>query len=675
MKLSLGKKLIGTIMLVSMMLVALGGITYWASGSLVDSANEANERLENAQSMADVAYWSIKQYQMQADLIINQDMGLVDDFKEIAEHHGAAMAKMHEIVDTPEEVAWAKVVSEGDEAFEGIYFDGIIPAVERTLEERLKALDGKADVLIGEVEEYGQKIASSMWEEFDEAAAASNETALVQRARDLDAINKMMFWSIKQYQGQADLIINEDLKAIEAFDEAAGQFEHYLALVAIAADTPEEQEWVRKIEAADTEFDEVFYSEVVPEVEWILSNEIQRLDGEADVALAMMEANLDKLQTSLQAEADEAVADYQSTATQVKAMILIIASIAVIAGMMMGVLLARSITKPMGRIVADMTAGSEQVGISSQQLAQTGQSLAGGASEQAASLEETSSSLEEMASMTRQNADNAQQANTLAAAARDSADKGAGAMERMAASMIEIKNSSQETAKIIKVIDEIAFQTNLLALNAAVEAARAGEAGKGFAVVAEEVRNLAMRSAEAAKNTNDLIEGSQKNADDGVRVSEELQVIFTDVTTGVKKVTDLLGEVAAASAEQSQGVIQLNTAVAQMDEVTQSNASSAEESSAASQELAAQAGQMRQAVGELNSLVFGSAAEDVTNADAHAVQPATTGMRAKISQKVHNLAATHPAPTARPARAKSAAPKVGSHLEDVIPLEEEAASF
>jgi methyl-accepting chemotaxis protein len=187
-----------------------------------------------------------------------------------------------------------------------------------------------------------------------------------------------------------------------------------------------------------------------------------------------------------------------------------------------------------------------------------------------------------------------------------------------------------------------------------------------------------MRSAEAAKNTNDLIEGSQKNADDGVRVSEELQVIFTDVTTGVKKVTDLLGEVAAASAEQSQGVTQLNTAVAQMDEVTQSNASSAEESSAASQELAAQAGQMRQAVGELNSLVFASAAEDAMNADAsaaHQTQPARTGMRTKISQKVHNLAATHPAPAARPAKAKSAAPKVGSHMEDVIPLEEEEVSF
>jgi methyl-accepting chemotaxis protein len=407
--------------------------------------------------------------------------------------------------------------------------------------------------------------------------------------------------------------------------------------------------------------------------------EMGRLDGDGiepsfDALMAILEEGNDDSSEDAKAARE----DGQEAASLSNLLIIVSLSIGVTLSLGFGWFISRSITKPIGRIVADMTAGSEQVGISSQQLAQTGQSLAGGASEQAASLEETSASLEEMASMTRQNSDNAQQANTLAASASESADKGAGAMERMAASMIEIKNSSQETAKIIKVIDEIAFQTNLLALNAAVEAARAGEAGKGFAVVAEEVRNLAMRSAEAAKNTNDLIEGSQKNADDGVRVSEELQVIFTDVTTGVKKVTDLLGEVAAASAEQSQGVTQLNTAVAQMDEVTQSNASSAEESSAASQELAAQAGQMRQAVGELNSLVFGSAAEDAMNADAsaaHQTQPAKTGVRAKISQKVHNLAATHPAPAARPAKAKSAAPRVGSHMEDVIPLEEEAASF
>ncbi|MCP4704957.1 MAG: chemotaxis protein [candidate division Zixibacteria bacterium] len=294
--------------------------------------------------------------------------------------------------------------------------------------------------------------------------------------------------------------------------------------------------------------------------------------------------------------------------TQTSTMVTVVSILSAIVGIILAIFIARSITKPINRIVGGLSSGAEQVGSASEQVASASQSLAEGASEQASSLEETSSSLEEMSSMTRQNADNARQANNLASDASTAADKGMNAMNSMTEAMQEIKNSSDETAKIIKVIDEIAFQTNLLALNAAVEAARAGEAGKGFAVVAEEVRNLAQRSAEAAKDTSSLIEGSQKNADAGVRSTEELVEILKNITTGIKKVTDLLGEVTAASDEQAQGVEQLNTAVGQMDQVTQQNASNAEESSSASEELASQAQEMQRIVKDLNSLVQGTKA-------------------------------------------------------------------
>ncbi|MEE8575629.1 MAG: methyl-accepting chemotaxis protein, partial [candidate division Zixibacteria bacterium] len=273
--------------------------------------------------------------------------------------------------------------------------------------------------------------------------------------------------------------------------------------------------------------------------------------------------------------------------------IIIISSVAMVIGIISAFFIIISITRPVNRIISGLTEGAEQVGSASEQVAAASQSLAEGSSEQASSLEETSSSLEEMSSMTRQNADNARQANGLASDASSAADKGMNAMNSMSEAMVEIKKSSDETAKIIKVIDEIAFQTNLLALNAAVEAARAGEAGKGFAVVAEEVRNLAQRSAEAAKDTSALIEGSQKNAEAGVKSTEELVEILKNITGGIKKVTDLLGEVTAASDEQAQGVEQLNTAVGQMDQVTQQNASNAEESSSASEELASQAQEMQ----------------------------------------------------------------------------------
>jgi len=211
------------------------------------------------------------------------------------------------------------------------------------------------------------------------------------------------------------------------------------------------------------------------------------------------------------------------------------------------------------------------------QILASAQNLAEGANEQASSLEEVSASLEEIASMTKQNADNSNQAKILAGEARNAANEGDSSMKKMAEAIQEIKQSSDNTAKIIKSIDDIAFQTNLLALNAAVEAARAGEAGKGFAVVAEEVRNLAMRSAEAAKNTANMIEESVKNADGGVKITEEVAKSLNQIVDRIVKVGDLITEVASASAEQSQGVEQVNVAVAQMSQVTQNFSKEAEE--------------------------------------------------------------------------------------------------
>ncbi|MBD3293495.1 MAG: chemotaxis protein, partial [Armatimonadia bacterium] len=234
-----------------------------------------------------------------------------------------------------------------------------------------------------------------------------------------------------------------------------------------------------------------------------------------------------------------------------------------------------------------------QVAEASGQISSGSQQLAEGAAEQASSLEEVSSSLEQLGAMTRQNAGNAGEANTLSDEAAEGARKGNEAMERMSEAMDEIQKSSEETAKIVKTIDEIAFQTNLLALNAAVEAARAGDAGKGFAVVAEEVRNLAQRSAEAAKDTADMIEDAVKNAEGGVEISQEVAEALREIATGATSVNELVAEIAAASDEQAQGLEQINTAVGEMDSVTQNNAANSEESASAAEELSAQAQELR----------------------------------------------------------------------------------
>jgi methyl-accepting chemotaxis protein len=266
----------------------------------------------------------------------------------------------------------------------------------------------------------------------------------------------------------------------------------------------------------------------------------------------------------------------------------------------------RSISKPIARVVEGLTQSAEQVASASSQVSSASQELAEGASEQAASLEETSSSLEEMSSMTRQNADTSEKVHQMVGEAAVMIGKANDSMTRLTSSMHEISLASEETQKIVKTIDEISFQTNLLALNAAVEAARAGEAGAGFAVVADEVRNLAMRAAEAAKNTADLIEGTVKKVKEGSGLAESTGQEFRDVTANASKVGELVGEIAAASQEQAQGIEQVNRAVSQMDTVVQKNASGAEESASASEEMRAQAEQMKGFVTELAAMVGGN---------------------------------------------------------------------
>lgn len=272
-------------------------------------------------------------------------------------------------------------------------------------------------------------------------------------------------------------------------------------------------------------------------------------------------------------------------------------------GILVAFFIARSIARPIQRIIGGLGEGAAQLASSSTQISATSQSLADGASEQAASLQETSSSLEEMSSMTRQNAGNASQARARMAEAQEIGFRVKEEMNQMAAAIGEITRSSEETGKIIKTIDEIAFQTNLLALNAAVEAARAGEAGAGFGVVADEVRNLAQKAAEAARITAGLIERTIASVRTGSTLVGATRTAYEENVEISVKVGELVREIAAATEEQAQGIEQINRAVTEMDTVTQQNAAGAEESAAASEELNAQAEEIKAMVQELTALV------------------------------------------------------------------------
>ena len=412
-------------------------------------------------------------------------------------------------------------------------------------------------------------------------------------------------------------------------------------------DNPETQKEVASLEEALTNYKKSFST---------LANDVIKEHQLAELIAA----------SGRKVEADLAPIQAEYTATLFATMTGAVTTIAIatLVGLVIGVLLAlfltRSITRPIREAVQGLTEGSEQVTSASQEVSRASQLLAEGSSTQASSLEETSASMEEMASMTRQNADHAQQTNQLmneASTQLQSANESVSALKKAIES---IDKASDETVKIIKTIDEIAFQTNLLALNAAVEAARAGEAGAGFAVVADEVRNLAMRAAEAAKNTQELIEGNVTNIKQGASLMVDTEQAFGKVAEIAQKAGGLVAEVAAASSEQAQGIDQVNAAMTNMDQVTQQNAASAEESAAASEQLSAQALTMQGIIRDLASLVT---KKQGNGAAAKPAPPAVIAPRT--------------APPAKQAPARLAPPpdKNEPSPEAVIPLDDDEGDF
>ncbi len=278
----------------------------------------------------------------------------------------------------------------------------------------------------------------------------------------------------------------------------------------------------------------------------------------------------------------------------------------------------RDMQQSLGGIVATVREGSSAILGGTREIAAGNADLSSRTEQQAASLEETAASMEELTATVKQNADNARQASALANDASATADQGREVVHQVVETMQGITDSSQRIARIIDVIDSIAFQTNILALNASVEAARAGEQGRGFTVVASEVRNLASRSAQAAQEIKTLIDESTRRVDDGSKLVERAGQTMGEVVGAVRRVADIVDEISAASQEQSEGIGQVNTAVTQMDQVTQQNAGLVQEASAASSALADQAHRLEDAVAIFRLPPAAQPARRVTTAPAAA---------------------------------------------------------
>ena len=323
-----------------------------------------------------------------------------------------------------------------------------------------------------------------------------------------------------------------------------------------------------------------------------------------------------------------------------------------------GTLLAalKSMNDSLHRIVSEVRQGSDTINTASAEIASGNLDLSSRTEEQAGALEETASAMEELTSTVKQNADNARQANSLAATASEVAVQGGSVVGQVVQTMGEINDASRKIVDIISVIDGIAFQTNILALNAAVEAARAGEQGRGFAVVASEVRTLAQRSASAAKEIKALIDDSVSRVDNGSRLVEQAGATMTEVVASVRRVTDVVAEISAASNEQSDGIEQINHAITQMDQVTQQNAALVEEAAAAAQSLQEQSTRLSATVS-----VFKLSSHDTPRAAApRKPAPAPAASRPAAAATVRT-APSKPAAvlasSAAPASAASTTPK------------------
>ncbi|WP_326489727.1 methyl-accepting chemotaxis protein [Paraburkholderia sp. ZP32-5] len=315
----------------------------------------------------------------------------------------------------------------------------------------------------------------------------------------------------------------------------------------------------------------------------------------------------------------------------------------------------------MSRVVDVLTTvreSTESVSVASKEIAAGNVDLSSRTEEQAASLEQTAASMEELTGTVRQNAENARQASTLAANASGIAEEGSGVVQRVVSTMDEIKDSSSKIADIIGIIEGIAFQTNILALNAAVEAARAGEQGRGFAVVAGEVRALAQRSSTAAKEIKALIDTSVSRVLTGADLVDQAGATMQQISVAVTRVTDIMGEIASASDEQSKGIDQVGQAVTQMDEVTQQNAALVEEAAAAAQSLDDQAAKLKAAVatfrlGNANAAAPVLARAAMQRAAVPASRRVAVKARVEPRSDVRNEAPAAQAPVAAPVAAQA----------------------
>jgi len=469
------------------------------------------------------------------------------------------------------------------------------------LQNQITALQGKlmktADEAIHQTNQFLQNMAEAQTKEITEAVRPPK--LMLERAWKISNSNRILDWisatKTAQFQSQALQNITIYLDSLPNLDKALSLVDELLPTIRQSVNI--EQLHLTKKRIREYQVTALEYMTLLKELDKI--NQTRSELGEKAAAATLGILSFTQKKTL------EGNAIILGDIGRARAILLYGSFAAIVVGITASSMISRKIVSILIQTTVALGKGSDQVADAAQSIASSSQTLAEGASGQAASLEETSASLEQIAAMTNKNADHALSAKELSDQTRMAAEAGTSNMEKMNVAMRDIKIANDNISGFIKTIDEIAFQTNILALNAAVEAARAGEAGSGFSVVASEVRNLALRSANAAKETAHKIEDSILKSQTGVALSSKVTVSFGDIVTKVRELDKLIAQIATASHEQSKGIAQVNSAIVQMDKITQTNAATSEESASASEELNSQAQNLHAIVQDLQKLVGG----------------------------------------------------------------------
>lgn len=545
---------------------------------ILEKEESVQKRAEDSLAIMDMEIHVGHIYAVMADGIINQDIvETTADFTAIKEESFADMARLDGLVDTEEERRDAEALKEVYTEYLTTFEAMVLPELQSDsprmsyLREADEILDGLREETVAGL----QAISASLAEETAEVLA--DEAAIRALDEDIDTARDATLIPLEKL---VESLLGEHDEAAQSFDATLARIDTVTIILSIAGIVMALALAfiiTRGITRPLTKVTEV--SSQVAKGDFAVEDLDIRSKDEVGIMAKSFSQMLDVLK--YKASIIEQIAEGNLT-TDIE-----------MASNVDG--LGKSLVEmsdSLNELLSQVSIAVQQVTSGSTQVSQAGQALSQGAAEQASSLEEITSSLTEVNGQSRQNAENATEANALARKAVEDAEGGNAKMKDLLSAMERINASSDEISKIVKVIDDIAFQINLLALNANVEAARAGKYGKGFAVVAEEVRNLAVRSAEAVKETTSMVEETTSAITDGTAAAETTAQQLEDIVQGSTKVAEYLGDIALASKEQAQGIEQTNSGLEQIDQVTQGNTASAEESASAAEELAAQAQQL-----------------------------------------------------------------------------------